>query len=87
MNVGAVHQELFRFLIATKTRMVLSYVLRVLGTIKSLDPLSFHVSDTWRLPGQMELHDRPSREQSYLEIVVQKFLETLALNALTGLSC
>jgi hypothetical protein len=35
----------------------------------------------------MQLNDRPSRGQSYLEFVMQKILETLALNALTSLSC
>jgi hypothetical protein len=35
----------------------------------------------------MQLHDRPSREQSYLDFVVQKIIEKLALNALTSLFC
>jgi hypothetical protein len=78
VNVAPVQQSLFAFVIATKTRSVLSEVLRILGTIGSLDPLSFQASGNSIPLGGMPIFDLASREQVYFEFVMQTILDNLA---------
>ena len=77
VNVVGVDKALYEFVSQTKTHSMLYRVLRVMGTIGPIEPISFHLTDTVDGFARLPLYDPVKREQCYLEFVMPFILKSL----------
>ena len=72
----ALHQNLFNFLKNSQSSEVNAEILKVFGTIGSLDPYEFHTPHSQMMKEDLyPLFDRTKREQSYLNFVMRYIID------------
>jgi hypothetical protein len=80
VNVCAVHKQLYKFVVEHRTRRILGYVLRVLGTIGTQDPMTFRMSDSSMALDKYPLWTKVGRESCYLKVVMKCIQDHLTEN-------
>jgi hypothetical protein len=77
IDLVAVHKKLFQYVASKKSHEILYHVLRVLGTVGTLDPITFGGAQDQDAFARLNVWDEPVREQSYLKFVMDHVLEQL----------
>ncbi|OHT17424.1 PIKK family atypical protein kinase [Tritrichomonas foetus] len=83
-EIVKLHQSLFAFVKTSQSPEVNEEMLKLFGTIGSLDPYEFHTPHSQEVTGEVySLYDRSKREQSYLNFVMKYILGQLKDNSKT----
>jgi hypothetical protein len=78
VDIVGVHKQLFKYVAAKKSREILYHVLRVLGTVGTLDPITFGAAQTQGAFARLNVWDPDVREQYYLKFVMDCILQQLS---------
>lgn len=77
VNIVAVEKKLYDIVSRTKTHSTLYSVLRVMGTIGPIEPISFHLQENTGTGEWLALYDPSKREECYLRFVMNFILKSL----------